>query len=156
MNQKVIITRGLSGSGKTTWSQQFVKDNPTFARVSRDDIDFMLSENFYDKKKEALVFELRDYIVAHALASNFNVVLDETYLVPKRIEDLNGLLTIYVGVSKRHLDIQIQDFIDVPVEQCIERDKGRFFHVGEKFIRDYHKKYIKPLLKNPGKTKWTI
>jgi len=156
MNQKVIITRGLSGSGKTTWSNQFVSGRSDYVRISRDDIDFMLSEKYYDKRKEELIFRTRDKLILLALTQGFNLVLDETYLVSHRVAQLNLALQSYVDLWSRHLDIEIKDFLHVPIEQCIERDKSRFFHVGEKFIRDYHKKYIVPLLKDPGITKWTI
>ena len=156
MNQKVIILRGLSGSGKTTWSNQFVKEHHDFMRVSRDDIDFMLSMDNYPKRKEKIVFRTRDFLVGQILGYGFNLVLDETYLSPHRVKDINSLLESYVRLTGKHLDVRIQDFIHVPMKQCIERDKNRFFHVGEAFIRSYYKKYIIPLLKNPGRTEWTI
>ena len=155
MNKKVIITRGLSGAGKTTWSKQYVKDHPDFLRISRDDIDFMLSDN-YPKKKEQLIFRTRDYLIGTALSQGFDLVLDETYLVPDKIEGLNLSLKAYTLFWHKHLDVQIQDFLDVQIEQCIKRDKERFFHVGEEFIKRYYKEYVEPLLTNRGITEWTV
>lgn len=156
MNQKVIITRGLSGSGKTTWSSEFVAGHPRYVRISRDDIDFMMSKTSYSKKKEKIIFNMRNFLIYESLEAGFNIVLDETYLVPRRINQLNRELGYCALAMEKHFDVTIQDFIHVSIEQCIERDKNRFFHVGEKFIRDYHKQYIVPLLKDPGVTKWTI
>lgn len=34
----VIITVGISGSGKSTWSTNFIKENPKYLRLNRDDI----------------------------------------------------------------------------------------------------------------------
>jgi len=155
-NQIVLITRGLSGSGKTTWSTEFVKNNPAFLRISRDDIDFMLSKDFYGKEKENLVFKVRDFLIEQILTSGFNLVLDEPYLVPLRVSQINKELKKYVDTTGNSLQVKIQDFIDIPLEQCLKRDKERFFHVGDRFIRDYHRRYVLPLLKNRGVTEWEV
>ena len=43
MTQELVVTRGLPASGKTTWAQAWVADDPTrYARVSRDDLRAML------------------------------------------------------------------------------------------------------------------
>ncbi len=39
---KIIITRGIPGSGKTTWAKNFVKNNPNYIRISRDDLRSIL------------------------------------------------------------------------------------------------------------------
>ena len=30
MNKKLILTRGIQGSGKTTWARQWVEEDPEF------------------------------------------------------------------------------------------------------------------------------
>jgi adenylate kinase family enzyme len=35
---KVLILRGLPGSGKTTWAKEFCEKNIDWVRVNRDDL----------------------------------------------------------------------------------------------------------------------
>ena len=41
---KVILCRGIQGSGKTTWAKQYCKEHPNTIRVNRDDIRQMFSQ----------------------------------------------------------------------------------------------------------------
>jgi predicted kinase len=55
-NLKVILTVGLPASGKSTWSTNFVKENPLYCRVSRDDFRYMLSGvGFCENKIEEII-----------------------------------------------------------------------------------------------------
>lgn len=40
---KLILCRGIQGSGKTTWAKQYCKEHPNTIRVNRDDIRQMFS-----------------------------------------------------------------------------------------------------------------
>ena len=40
---KIILCRGIQGSGKTTWAKQYCKEHPNTIRVNRDDIRQMFS-----------------------------------------------------------------------------------------------------------------
>ncbi len=158
MNQKVIITRGLSGSGKSTWSKKYVTEHKDFVRISRDDLRFMLHDGWLVENDDA-VFGSRAVLIDFFLDEGKNLILDETYLSPKRIKELNDELEHYVRFFKPlMLDIEIKDFIDVPLATCLERNSSRSvnYFVPEKFIEDYYEQYVKPLLKDPGVTKWTI
>ncbi len=157
MNQKVIITRGLSGAGKSTWSKKFSEENPTYIRISRDDLRFMLwNGDMVNNDKE--VIQARDSLIWAFIVKGYNLVLDETYLAPHRIEEISSWLNDARYALGIHLDIEIKDFIDVPLKKCIEQNKprGKNRFVPEDFIREYHEKYVKPLLKDPGITEWTI
>ena len=39
---KAILTIGVSASGKTTWAEQFVKENEWWVNINRDDIRFTI------------------------------------------------------------------------------------------------------------------
>lgn len=158
MTRNIIITRGLSGSGKTTWSKGFVKKNPTYKRINRDDLRFMLYDGDFIAEEEFVVTEARDSLLLMLLDLGYNVVFDEPYLAPQRIQELNEALKRSAEMLQIDLSIQIQDFIEKPIEECIANDmpRGKNRHVGEVFIRDYYENYVKPLLVNPGKTRWMI
>ena len=44
---KIIITRGIPGSGKTTWAKDVVKENSNYIRINRDDLRIMLIGKWY-------------------------------------------------------------------------------------------------------------
>lgn len=158
MNQKVIITRGISGSGKSTWSKDFTRNHRSYIRISRDEIRFMLWDGYYTEEKEKAVLIMQKAMLYGALVSGYNLVLDETYLDPNRIKDINKTLQGHADVSKDVLSVRIQDFIDVPWKQCLERNKERGLNrfVPEDFILDYYEKYVVPLLKDRGVTEWEV
>ena len=39
---KLILTVGIPGSGKSTWSQQYIRENPNTVRVNSDRLREML------------------------------------------------------------------------------------------------------------------
>ena len=53
--QKVIFTKGLQASGKSTWATKFVEENQDYKRVNRDSIRHMLSNYTFDDANEKLV-----------------------------------------------------------------------------------------------------
>lgn len=157
MNQRVYITRGLSGSGKSTWTKEAVQRFKNSIRISRDEIRFILWDgDMVNEDKE--VFLMRDTMMRAALDGGYNLIIDETYLAPHRVAQLNRVLEDWVMLTGKPLDVEIQDFIWQDVEDCIERDKprGKNRHVGEGFIRAYYEAYIKPLREDQGTTRWTI
>ena len=157
MNQKIYITRGLSGAGKSTWTREAVQRFKNSIRISRDEIRFMLwNGDMVNDDKE--VFFIRNSMMEVALKNGYNLIIDETYLAPHRVQQLNNLILAFATQMNKSFDIEIQDFIWEDIEKCIERDKprGKNRHVGEAFIRSYYENYILPLRENIGVTRWTI
>ena len=53
MKSEVIINVGISGAGKSTWTTQFIKENPNYLRINRDDIRKTLVgdlNGYYERK----------------------------------------------------------------------------------------------------------
>lgn len=42
---QAILTVGISSSGKTTWAEKFVFENPSWVNINRDDVRFTLFTN---------------------------------------------------------------------------------------------------------------
>ena len=42
-NLKVIISVGVSASGKSTWATNFVSSNPNYVKIGRDDFRYSLN-----------------------------------------------------------------------------------------------------------------
>lgn len=54
---KVILTKGLPASGKTTWARQYQKDNPATVLVNEDELRAMLHNSQWSHSKEYFVYE---------------------------------------------------------------------------------------------------
>ena len=138
----LLITRGLPGSGKTTAAQAWRdEDAATRARVNRDDVRVMLhGRRLGTNAQEEQVSALTHRAIRDLLRMGMDVVCDDTNLSPRSINQLCRLAT------QAGADFRIWDFIDVPIEVCIERDAQRSgnAHVGERVIRDMWRRYLAP------------
>ncbi len=139
--KKVMILTGLSGSGKSTFARQFCQDNPNWLRVNRDDLRRSLLpvslpeywQTWPDDQKnriENMVNALQQTAIIEGLRQDWNVLIDNTNLRLSYINEFRKLLSAHfdqVELSYR--------LIDVPVAECILRDKYRDDSVGEAVIR---------------------
>lgn len=89
MNKEIIILVGISGSGKSTWTTNFIKKNTNHLRINRDDIRKTLVgdlEDYYQRKDlrqiEEIVTELQSNYIS-VLAGKYNIILDNTNLKQK-------------------------------------------------------------------------
>ena len=61
MGAKILLTRGLPSSGKSTWAKEFARVNPNVVRVSRDDLRSQLYPGAdYRDIDEDLITEAED------------------------------------------------------------------------------------------------
>ena len=134
--QKIIFLKGLPASGKSTWAKDYIKNNPTTKRVNKDDLRSMLDDSLWSKSNESNVLKVQKAIVTECLYNGYDVIVDNTHLNPKH-EDVYRELC-----AKMNCKFAIQ-FFDVPVEECIERDKKRPNPVGSKVILEMYNQYLK-------------
>ncbi len=144
MAQKVIILRGLPGSGKSTWAKEKLrKGGSDWKRICRDDLRGML-DNYapWDFDIELFQLSARDILIEHALLSGYNVIIDDLHVNPDNIVNLAHLLRRIRAASDHKIIASIK-FFDIPVEECIKRDSQRgLYSVGEKFIRHMSDRYL--------------
>lgn len=137
--QKIILTTGLPGSGKSTWARahaaQFDGD---VLLTSRDDIRAMLGFGpIGTKEQEEIVSKVQDDIIVRAIKSGKGLIVHDTNLnkkSPTRIKKL------FDG----DVEFLIADFTNVPVEVCISQDAQRVNPVGETVIRNMARQLQKP------------
>ncbi|MGL5035385.1 MAG: AAA family ATPase [Microcystaceae cyanobacterium] len=135
---KVIICKGLPGSGKSTWAKKLIDDHPgQYKRVNKDDLRAMLDNGKFSRSNEDFVLEVRNQILLMALKEGKHIIIDDTNLHPKHETKIRELVKGIATVS-------IQDFTNISVETCIKRDLTRFASVGEKVIRDMYKQFLAP------------
>lgn len=134
-NLKVIINIGLPGSGKSTWSKNFIANNPNFVIVSRDSFRFMLKNApVCEHKIEKMINDMLNFTVIRSLISKMNVIIDATNL---RMSDIND----HIEAFGEYADIEYM-FFDVPAKTCIERDKNRSNSAGEEVIKRMNRDFL--------------
>lgn len=138
---KLIINRGLPGSGKSTQTREdVIADYDGTIRVNRDDIRRMFHNSvFMGNVTESKVMAARDDMIRGAMKRGTpTVISDDTNLDPKVVKHLAKIADFF-GYG-----VEVRDF-DTPLEVCIQRDSMRegTAHVGEDVIRGMHKKFFK-------------
>ncbi len=137
---KLIMTRGLPGSGKTTWAKDLIDKNPgQYKRINKDDLRLMIDNGKWSKNNEDYILGVRDAMATTALLNGYNVIIDDTNLPEKHELHLKALAA---GVGAQ---FEIQDFTTVPLETCLDRDSKRQNRVGKKVIMDFYNKHLKPV-----------
>lgn len=132
---KVIILKGLPGSGKSTWAKEMAK-RPDYKRVNKDDIRQMLDSGMWSKENEADVISVRDWLIGFFVNQGKNVIVDDTNLHPKHETQIRKA---FEDVAEIEINA---DFLDVPLEQCIANDLKRPTSVGEKVIRTMYRQFV--------------
>lgn len=136
---KIILCRGIPGSGKTTWAKQWVLEDPKHrVRFNNDDIRNMLGK-YWVPSRENLVSDIKKDFMVSAMESGYDIVIDNINLNPEEIEYYKGLVDSTLGYVNSY-SLEYKDFF-IPLEVCIERDSKRENPIGERIIRLTYEKY---------------
>jgi predicted kinase len=138
---KLILTRGIQGSGKTTWARQWVAEDPSSrVRINNDDIRNMLG-NYWVVGREPLVSEMKQYVTQAAMDRGYNIVIDNMNLNPHEVKFWEKVVELNNEDPDGYkYEIEFKDFF-IPLEECIRRDAMRPNPIGEKVIRETWKRY---------------
>lgn len=134
----LYFLRGLPGAGKTTWATEKLAalnvSGMTMAiRTSKDEI-----RNQLGGVVETKVIRKETELVTEALEAGRDVIMDNTHFNPRH-ERRYRLLAEQYGYT-----FELKSFTDVPLEECIRRDRNRTNSVGEAVIRRMHAQYLAP------------
>jgi predicted kinase len=138
--RKIILTKGLPGSGKTFWAKEFQKENPNFKRINKDDLRAMLDNGKWTKDNEKFVLYVRDVMIQLALNDGYDVIIDDTNLHPKHEQQIREILKSVLDGAQ----VIIQDFTHVPLKECIVNDLKRLNSVGKDVIMKMYNQFLKP------------
>jgi len=133
---RLLITRGLPASGKTTFARKL---QPQVVRVNRDDLRVMLhGQRLFSQRAEAQVTHAQRAAVEALLRAHSDVIVDDTNLRAKTVRDWAEL------AARLHATFEVHDFTDVPLDECVRRDAERAeeVRVGEEGIRRMHERYL--------------
>ena len=147
---KVIICRGIPGSGKSTWAKQWVQQSPkNRIRINYDDMRMMFGE-YWVPQREKIPFlkDIKNSIMRNAILGGFDIVIDNMNLNPKEINDIRFVVqeACWEKSCRENqnikYDIEFEDF-KTPLEECIERDSKRPNKIGAEKITEIYNKYKK-------------
>jgi predicted kinase len=133
---RLLITRGLPASGKTTFALEL---QPRVVRVNRDDLRRMLhGRRMYTQWAEGQVTAVQRASVEALLRARADVIVDDTNLRSRTVREWAELADRFGAAFEVH------DFTDVPLEECVRRDAARPAgeQVGEEGIRRMHARYL--------------
>lgn len=131
---KIILCRGIQGSGKTTFAKQWVLEDPEHrVRFNNDDIRNMLGK-YWVPSREPIVKIMKNSFISGAAIFRMDVVIDNMNLNSKEIEYWKDVAKTF------NYDLEIKNFF-TPLQECIDRDSKRPNPIGEKVIRNTYEKY---------------
>jgi len=147
--QKIILTRGLPASGKSTWAKELVKNsNGKAKRVNKDDLREMIDSGVWSKPNEQMILNARDNLICTFIEGGAEtVIVDDTNFEEKHFDNIKGLTDAFNNLGRHSISVEYKDFLDVSLDVCLERDALRVKPVGEKVIKDMHQRYILPTIK---------
>jgi tRNA uridine 5-carbamoylmethylation protein Kti12 len=145
---RLIMTKGLPASGKSTFAKELIAKEPgKWKRINKDLLREMFDGGKWSRENEKFILNMRDCLIAQAFNSGFSVIIDDTNLHETHELRLKALAkgALINGIT---VNFEVKDFTDVPVEVCIDRDYDRAIgKVGKKVIMGMYHQFLAPKLK---------
>ncbi|ANZ35287.1 hypothetical protein BBK82_03530 [Lentzea guizhouensis] len=139
---RLIAMRGLPGSGKSTRAHQLLDEAAvgTMVRCGRDDYRRMLHgrPRHGDRVCEDQVTIAQHAAIEQLLLAGVDVLVDDTNLSLRNLETLAAI------AWRCGADFTVEDFTQVPLEDCIARDALRAGdeRLGADLIRAMHSRHL--------------
>ena len=133
MSLKLILTKGLPASGKTTWAKEYIQKYPETANLCKDDLRLQLSGT---NKREKRIIKVRDLLTEHYFEQGYSVIWSDTNLNPVHLRRATELAKQYQA------ELSVKDFTDVSLTECIRRDLVRSNSVGQQAIEQMYYDYL--------------
>lgn len=125
--EKLIMLRGIPGSGKSTWASEYIATHNNTIRVNKDSLRTMLHFDKWNGRNESVTSMIEYGLIRTALENGMNVIVDNTNLT-QRHEDGYKLLADEIGAEF------VVHELDTPYSVCVERDAVREKKVGKSVI----------------------
>lgn len=133
---KMIIMKGLPGSGKSTRARELMEQHGNFVRINKDLLRTMLHFDVFSGKKEEQTRDAAREIAKFFLTkNNMNVIIDDTNLNPGTMQSWKDL------AKECDARVEVVDMTDVSVRSCIFWDTQREKIVGETVIKNMAMRY---------------
>lgn len=142
---KAIYLRGIQGSGKSYWVENFIKQNQKYKRVNRDLIRHQLSAYTYNDENEKLVTVIENNTIDVIIENGYNVIIDSMNLHKHRLDSRIKILKDKWLAKDVVIVSEVKNF-PITLEEAIIRDSLRDFKIGEAVIRKTWEKYKNELI----------
>ena len=141
--KKVILMKGLPGSGKSTYAKKIVDDNPEhYKRINRDDLRLMFDNGFNSKPNETFIRSVRDLLIVKTLESGKSAIVDDTNLSEKNLIRISQLVQQHNKLHNENIVVEVKH-IETSLEECIKRDALREKPVGAKVIKTMQRQFFR-------------
>ena len=143
MTQKIIMTLGLPGSGKSFWAENFIltAEKESWYNSNRDNLRFeMFSKYDISPQQEKRVTAEQEARINKSIDEGKSIIISDTNL------NLKTQTRFELLAKKRKIQLEHKSFLDIPLETCIKQDLKRSRSVGKDVIMNMHIKYIRPNL----------
>lgn len=141
---QAILTVGISSSGKTTWAEKFVSENPSWVNINRDDVRFTLFSDGvrdwgkykFSKGNENRVTEVCNQKIYDAAAELKDIIVSDTNLNSNTRNRLVNML------SDLGYDVSFKVF-DISFEQACKRNNQRQGGISQTTLYTQYQNYLK-------------
>lgn len=145
--KKLILTRGIPGSGKSTWAKAWVAEDPEHrVRFNWDDMRNMMGPYWVPSREPINKHMLWAAVNMAAYCTRpYDIIIDNMNLNPKDWKQYEDWITTYnqslnAEETGTQYVLEFKDFF-TPVDECIRRDAMRSNPIGEKTIKDIWRRY---------------
>ena len=145
--RQIILTRGIPGSGKSTWAKAWVAESPeTRIRLNWDDMRNMMGPYWVPSREPINKAMMWCAVNTAAYCDKpYDIVIDNMNLNPKGWKEVEEWIETYnASHHAKSLNLcyvlYFKDFF-IPVDECIRRDAMRSNPIGEKTIKEIWRKY---------------
>ncbi|MBI4532354.1 MAG: ATP-binding protein [Candidatus Melainabacteria bacterium] len=128
--KQLILLVGIPGSGKSTLAKKLTSRG--FHCLNADTIRQALYGDAAEQGEPQKVFSLFFKELEEALAKGLDIVIDNTNLNPKQRKPI-----LDRAANCGYTDIQLW-LLDVPLETCLERNRGRERTVSEDIVANMY------------------
>lgn len=136
---KIVILKGLPGSGKTTWARKQTAKG-TYTRINKDDLREMMHGQYHEDR-ETQILKARDSLMIQALRYGQNVIIDDTNFNPYHEERIREVADAQGNIDGQTYKVEVR-FFNVSLKEAIRRDLQRPKSVGEAEIKKMYRQYI--------------
>lgn len=143
------MSKGLPASGKSTWCKEFIKGKKDWVRVNNDDFQQMMFGVAFAEGRGDFLDKARMHFVDWLMEKKMNIIIDNTNLHPKQevyyrelVEMWNAEIVEGQRIGELY-EFSIKDFTDVPVNECLVRNRQRPEPIPDKVIYNMYNQYLK-------------
>jgi tRNA uridine 5-carbamoylmethylation protein Kti12 len=128
---QIILTVGISNSGKTTWAEEYTRNRSDWVNINRDDYRFSLfnrgvrdwSQYKFNRANEKKVTELVDSHVEVCKDLGHNIIISDTNLNPLVVTKWD------FWAEANGYELIIKEF-HISYDEALKRDNSRVGGIG--------------------------